>query len=181
MRSSALSVVAVAALGLFVGGLALARAAEAQTYPPPVGSLSVSAAATTTGSTTNVTATVLDNAGAPVKGATVTFRIASQPGSDAEWEGGGLETTAITDAAGVATAVLSAGSSVGNIIVETISGGKTSQVTVAVEEAALPPTGSAPSESAGSGVPTWQIVLMAGGAAALAGGLTAVLRRGKKA
>lgn len=181
MRSSALSVVAVAALGLFVGGLALARAAEAQTYPPPVGSLSVSAAATTTGSTTNVTATVLDNAGAPVKGATVTFRIASQPGSDARWANGGLETTAITDAAGVATVVLSVGSEPGSVIIETVSGDKTSQVTVAVESA-LPGTGGAPPlDSGGGGVPLWQVAFMSLGAAALAGGLTAVLRRGKKA
>ena len=172
---------AVLVLGILAGGLILTGEVRAQSYPPPVGSLSVEAASTTAGSTTNVTATVLDNAGAPVNGATVTFRIVSQPGDDATWADGSQETTALTDANGIATAVLNAGSDTGSIIIETVSGAKTSQVTVAVEEAALPPTGSAPSESAGSGVPTWQIVFMAAGAAALAGGLVIMARRNKRA
>jgi hypothetical protein len=111
----------------------------------------------------------------------VTFRIASQPGSDARWANGSLETTATTDASGLATAVLSAGSQPGNIIIETVSGDKTSQVTVAVESA-LPGTGGAPPlDSGGGGVPLWQVAFMSLGAAALAAGLTAALRRGKKA
>src|SRR3990170_2721139 len=127
MRKLAAGLAAVFALSILAGGLILASEVRAQTYPPPVGSLSVRAASTSTGSTTDVTATVLDNNGNPVEGAEVTFRITSQPGDDAQWEGGGLETTALTDADGVATAVLLAGSDPGNIIIETISGDKTSQ------------------------------------------------------
>jgi len=181
MRKLAAGLAAVFALGILAGGLILAGEVRAQTYPPPVGSLSVEAASTTAGSTTDVTATVLDESGNPVEGAEVVFRIVSQPGDDATWADGSQETTALTDANGIATAVLNAGSDTGSIIIETVSGAKTSQVTVAVEEAALPPTGSAPSESAGSGVPTWQIVFMAAGAAALAGGLVIMARRNKRA
>ena len=181
MRKLAAGFAAMLALGILAGGLILAGEARAQTYPPPVGSLSVEAASTTAGSTTDVTATVLDESGNPVEGAEVVFRIVSQPGDDATWADGSQETTALTDANGIATAVLNAGSDTGSIIIETVSGAKTSQVTVAVEEAALPPTGSAPSESAGSGVPTWQIVFMAAGAAALAGGLVIMARRNKRA
>lgn len=161
--------------------MVLSQGVRAQNYPPPVGSLTVEAASTSPGSTTNVTATVLDNAGGPVEGAAVLFRIISQPGDDAQWAGGGLETTATTDANGVATAVLSAGSSLGSIIIETISGEQTSQVTVAVESG-LPATGSAPLlEGSRSGVPAWQIVFIVAGAAALAGGFVVMARRNRKA
>jgi hypothetical protein len=181
MRKSAVSLAAIVVLGLLVGGLTLAEGVRAQTYPPPVGSLSVQAASTSPGSTTNVTATVLDNAGAPVNGATVTFRIVSQPGDDATWADGSQETTALTDANGIATAVLNAGSATGSIIIETVSGAKTSQVTVAVESG-LPTTGGAPPvEGSGSGVPAWQIAFLAIGAAALAGGLVIIARRNKRA
>lgn len=183
MRKLAAGLAAMLVLSILAGGLILAGEVRAQTYPPPVGSLSVTAASTTTGSTTDVTATVLDNAGAPVNGATVTFRITSQPGSDARWANGSLETTATTDAKGVATAVLSAGSQPGNIIIETVSGAKTSQVTVAVEEAAggLPPTGASPDSESDGGVATWQIVFLAVGAAVLAGGVVIIARRNKRA
>ncbi len=110
----------------------------------------------------------------------MTFTIISQPGNDAEWADGGLETTATTDANGVATVVLKAGSDPGNIIIETVSGEKTSQVTVAVESG-LPTTGGAPPlEGSGSGVPAWQIAFLAVGAAALAGGFAIVVRRNKR-
>lgn len=153
---------------------------RAQTYPPPVGSLSVEAASTTTGSTTSVTPTILDIAGSPVEGAEVTFRITSQPGSDAGWANGKLVTTAITNAKGVATAVLSAGNTPGSIIIETVSGDKTSQVTVAVAGAQLPTTGGAPVESGSDGLPVWQIGLLAIGAAVLASSLVIMIRRNKK-
>lgn len=185
MRKSAVSLAAVLVLGLLIGGIALAPGVRAQNYPPPVGSLSVTGASTTTGSTTNVTATVLDNSGDPVEGADVTFTIISQPGNDAAWANGKLQDTASSNASGVATAVLSVGSTAGNIIIETISGEKTSQVTVTVQKAGaggLPDTGGAPPvEGSGSGVPAWQIAFLAVGAAALAGGFLAIVRRNRKA
>ena len=181
MRKSAIGLAAALVVGTLISGLALTQAVRAQTYPPPVGSLSVEAASTTTGSTTSVTATILDNAGSPVEGAEVTFRITSQPGSDARWANGKLVITAITNAKGVASAVLSAGNTPGTIIVETVSGEKTSQVTVAVAAAQLPTTGGDPAESGSDGVPAWQIGLLAIGAAVLVSGLVVMIRRNKKA
>jgi|SRR3990172_5755454 len=185
MRKLAAGPAGLLVMGILAGGLVLAGETRAQTYPPPVGSLSVeaSSATTSTGGTSNITATVLDESGNPVEGAEVTFRIVSQPGDDAAWSDGGLETTGLTDASGIATAVLRAGSAPGSIIIETISGAKTSQVTVTVEAATsgLPPTGSSPRSESNSGVPAWQIALMAAGAAALAGGVVIIARRNKRA
>ena len=186
MPRLAIGLAAILVLVLWIGGLILAQGARAQTYPPPVGSLSAEASSTTPGATTNVTATVLDNTGNPVAGAQVIFRIVSQPGSDAHWADGGLETTAITDANGVATAVLMAGSEPGNIIIETLSGEKTSQVTVAVQEEAempieAPTTGGTPAEGSGDGLTAWQIALLAIGAGVLVSGFTIMIRRNKKA
>ena len=186
MPKSAMGLAATLVLSLVIGGLALSEGVRAQSYPPPVGSLSVTAASTTPGSTTNVTATVLDNSGSPVEGAEVTFTITSQPGTDAQWANGTLTTTATTDANGVATAVLSAGSTTGSIIIETLSGEKTSQVTVAVAAEAevpveVPPTGGAPAEGSEGGLPTWQIALLAIAGAALAAGFMIVTRRNRRA
>jgi hypothetical protein len=188
MSKSAIGLAAILVLGLYIGGQVLAQGARAQTYPPPVGSLSAGAASTITpGATTNVTGTVLDSAGNPVAGATVIFRIVSQPDSDAHWLDGGLETTAITEADGVATAVLMASTTPGNIIIETLSGGKTSQVTVVVQEEAevpidVPETGGTPTEgSAEHGLAAWQIALLAIGAGVLSGGFAIMIRRNKKA
>ena len=181
MRKSTVSLAAILVLALLAAGIAIAPGVRAQNYPPPVGSLSVEGASTTPGSTSNVTATVLDNSGDPVEGAEVTFTITSQPGTDARWANGGLEITATTGANGIATAVLTAGSTTGNIIIETVSGEKTSQVTVAVQSG-LPTTGGAPPlEGSGSGVPAWQIAFLAAGAAALLGGFAIIVRRNKRA
>ena len=179
MRKSAVGLGAILVMGLFVGALAVAEGARAQSYPPPVGSLKVEAGTTAPGTSSNVTATVLDNAGNPVQGATVTFRITSQPGSDAHWANGKLETTATINAKGVAAAVLTAGTTAGNIIVETVSGEKTSQVVVAVQEG-LPSTGGTPPQGSESGLPTWQIAFLAIAAAALAGGLAIMARRSRR-
>jgi hypothetical protein len=170
------------ALGILAGGLILTGEAQAQSYPPPVGSLSVEAASTTTGGISDITATVLDESGNPVEGAEVVFRIVSQPGDDATWADGSQETTALTDTSGVAMVVLNAGSDPGSIIIETVSGAKTSQVTVEVEGAAsgLPPTGALP-DSGDDGVAAWQIAFLAVGAAVLAGGLVIIARRNRRA
>jgi len=184
MRKLAAGFAAMLAVGILAGGLIAAGGVRAQSYPPPVGSLSVEAASTTTGGTSDVTATVLDESGNPVEGAEVVFRIVSQPGDDATWADGSVETTALTDASGIAIAVLNAGSNPGSIIIETISGAKTSQVTVAVEEAApggLPPTGARPGSGSDGGVAAWQIAFMAAGAAALTGGLMIIARRNRRA
>jgi hypothetical protein len=183
MRTSAFGLTAALALALFWGALSTTGEGSAQSYPPPVGSLSVEAPSTTPGGSSNVTATVLDNDGNPVEGAEVVFTIISQPGDDAHWADGGLQTTAITGADGVATAILVAGSSPGTIIIETTSGEKTAQVTLGVEEEAegLPPTGGLPTRDEGSGgVAVWQIVFLATGAVALAAGLTAMIRRNNR-
>lgn len=178
---AAISVVGLAAilvLALWIGGVILSEGAGAQSYPAPTGSLSVEAAATTPGGTTNVTATVLDNDGNPVEGATVTFTITSQPGSDAQWSNGKLEITATTNANGVATALLTAGSSTGNIIIETLSGTKSSQVTVAVGPEEVPGSGGTPPlEGSESGIATWQIALLAVIAATVVGGFAITVRR----
>ena len=185
MRKLARGLVELLVIGILAGGLVLAGEAGAQTYPPPVGSLSVeaSSATTSTGGTSDITATVLDNSGNPVEGAEVTFRIVSQPGDDARWADGGLDTTGLTDASGIATALLSAGSAPGTIIIETESGGKTSQVTVAVEAATsgLPPTGAPPDSGSDGGVAAWQMAFLAVGAAVLAGGLVIIARRNRRA
>ena len=183
MRKLAAGFAAMLALGILAGGLILAGGVRAQSYPPPVGSLSVEAASTTTGGTSDITAPVLDESGNPVEGAEVVFRIVSQPGDDATWADGSQETTALTDANGIATAVLSAGSDTGSIIIETVSGAKTSQVTVDVAEAAsgLPPTGASPHTESDNGVAAWQIAFLAVGAAVLAGGLVIIARRNRRA
>jgi len=184
MRKLAAGFAAMLALGILAGGLILTGEVRAQSYPPPVGSLSVEAASTTAGSTTDVTATVLDESGNPVEGAEVVFRIVSQPGDDATWADGSQETTALTDASGIAVAVLNAGSNPGSITIETVSGAKTSQVTVAVDEAApggLPPTGASPGSGSDGGVAAWQMAFLAVGAAVLAGGLVIIARRNRRA
>ena len=184
MRKLAAGLAAVFALGILAGGLIPAGGVRAQSYPPPVGSLSVEAASTITGGTSDIMATVLDESGNPVEGAEVVFRIVSQPGDDATWADGSVETTALTDAGGIAIAILSAGSNPGSIIIETVSGAKTSQVTVAVEEAApggLPPTGASPGGGSDGGVAAWQMAFVAVGAAALAGGFVIIARRNKRA
>jgi hypothetical protein len=173
----------VAALALLIGGLVLASEARAQTYPPPVGSLAVEAAAAPPGGTTDVDATVLDNDGNPVEGADVDFAIVSQPGDDAHWDNGELQTTETTEADGVATAVLYAGSTPGDIVIETVSGGMTSQVTVGVAEGAsnLPAGGGLPADGS-EGPAGWQVGLLIGVLAALAGGFVRVMGgRGRQA
>jgi hypothetical protein len=183
MRRSAIDVATVtvvtAGLALLFGGLLPALEARAQTYPPPVGSLSVEAAATEPGGTTDVLATVLDNDGDPVEGADVLFTIVSQPGDDARWDNGELETTETTEADGVATAVLHAGSEPGSIIIETVSGGTTSQVTVAVAEdvSDLPSTGAVLASDGSDGLAGWQIGLLAGAGVALIGGFVVMTGR----
>ncbi len=150
MRTIRFQLASAMLLGLLISLAVQGATAGAQTYPPPVGSLSaeVGPSAATVGSTATVTATVRDEAGDPVVGAEVVFQIASQPGADAAFANGLSETTATTDASGVATAVLTVGSTTGNVIVDVTSGDIASQVTVQVQPpAGLPPTGGSPGAS----------------------------------
>ncbi len=167
-------------LGLLLALTVLSGVAAAQTYPPPVGSLTTKATPTTPapGTTTTVTATVLDSAGKPVAGAPVVFQIDSQPGTDAKFSNGLPQITATTDATGTATVSLSAGGTPGNIIVKTTSGEMTSQVTVQVRSAVgAPPTGGQPPEDSDGGLAVWQAVLIAAGAAVLLSGSIIAARR----
>lgn len=182
MRNFAAGTAAVLVIGL-AAGLVWASGARAQTYPPPAGSLSVEAAATAPGGTTDVNATVLDDAGDPVEGADVTFTIVSQPGDDAHFANGSTTTTETSDASGVATAVLYAGAEPGSIIIETQSGEQTSQVTVAVEgteaePSEVPSTGGSPGDG---GIPPWQAAFVALGLTALVAGLAVTARRSRRA
>ncbi len=164
---------------------AMNGAAGAQTYPPPVGSLSTQSSSTTpsAGATTTLTALVLDSSGNPVFGSSVVFIIDSQPGSDAKFSNGLNQITAATDATGTATAVLSVGKSPGTIIVKTISGDKTSQLTLQVQSAlGVPPTGGRPpSEGGGFGLAAWQAALLAAAIAVLLGGSMIAVRRWRRA
>lgn len=118
----------------------LSTTAHAQPpYPTPTAPTVTGAISDSTpapGTTTTVTCTVLDENGDPVEGATCTFTIVSQPGTDAS-----ITPTAVTDATGKATAVLSAGSAPGKIEVEVGALGDTAPVeaTVGVPETPTPP------------------------------------------
>jgi len=163
---------------------AMSGAARAQTYPPPVGSLSTQSSSTTpsAGTTTTLTALVLDSSGKPVVGSSVVFLIDSQPGSDAKFSNGLGQITASTDATGTATAVLSVGRSPGTIVVKTISGDKTSQLTLQVQSAVgVPPTGGRPdSEGGGFGLAAWQVALLAAGIAVFLSGSVIAVRKWRR-
>ena len=171
-------------LGLLPVLAAGSGAARAQTYPPPVGSLSTQSSSTTppAGTTTALSATVLDSSGHPVVGSSVVFIIDSQPGSDAKFSNGLNQITASTDATGTATALLSVGKSPGTIIVKTISGDKTSQLTMQVQSAVgVPPTGGRPdSEGDGFGLAAWQAALLAAGITVFLSGSVIAVRRWRR-
>ncbi len=157
---------------------ALGSQAWAQTYPPPVGSLTVASSDTTPspGECVELTGTVLDNAGNPTANQNVTFTIVSQPGNDASLS----SQTAATDPNGVARVSLCAGSTAGNVIVQVVAGDKTSQLTIQVLGAQLPPTGGSPPQD-DEGLAYWLIALIVGGVATAGGVLTIVARRRFKA
>lgn len=171
--------IAVAVAGVLLWGAGQA-AAE---YPPPVGSLSAAASDTTPepGSPVNVTCTILDSSGSPMANEPCTFTITSQPGG-ADFDGS-LSTVKNTDANGVATAVLSTGTTPGTIVVGIESGAMTSQVTITTgaEPEELPTAGGAPG---GSGSTPWPLAASAaavGMALVLAGAFVALRARRSKA
>ena len=174
-RAASLSVIALA---MVLAAIALTSAARAQTYPPPVGSLTVTSESTTapTRASIELTATVRDNQGNPAANQDVTFTIVSQPGNDASL--GSLSRTVTSDQNGVARVALFTGSVPGRIIVDVVTGDKTSQLTVQVQTGALPATGSPPPERQdGGGLAPWLVAFIVAGALALLGGLSALARR----
>jgi hypothetical protein len=174
------SLIAAMLVVLLASVAVLGATAGAQTYPPPVGSLSAEGGPSpaAVGGTSTVTATVRDGAGEPVAGAEVVLQIASQPGAGAVFANGLSETTASTDVSGVATAVLTVGSTAGNVIVDVTSGDIASQVTVQVQSpGGLPPTGGSPSSEDDGGLIGWRAALIVAGAALIIGGGVVVMRR----
>ncbi len=145
-------------------------------------SLATGLANVTVGSSTVLAAGFADDAGKAVAGAAVTFKIDQQPGSDANLEGQ-AQVTKTTDAQGVATATLNAGSKPGAIVVSAAAQGKTKTVTVNVAAPAAvvvnPPDGGIGSLAPVAGsVPAWAaFVTAAGGIGMLIGIGTLASRR----
>ena len=105
------------ALVLLVGGLALgARSRAAAQYPPPIGNVTivVSDGSAGVGQDVLVTATARDENGNAAAGASCTFRIAQQPGTDASVAAGPFT----TNADGQVTTTLHTGSTAGPLVVE---------------------------------------------------------------
>jgi hypothetical protein len=180
--SATRTLAAAIVLSLLLARATLNGNAGAQTYPPPVGSLSTQSSSTTppAGATTTLTARVLDASGQPVAGADVLFQIESQPSSGARFSNGLSQITASTDSTGTATARLSVGPNPGTIIIKTTSGDKTSQQTLTVQPAGgLPSGGGQPPDESG-GLAPWQAALIAAGAAMLLGGSVIVARKWRR-
>jgi hypothetical protein len=105
------------ALVLIVSGLAIGAHSRADAqYPQPVGSVVIGVDDTTAGAGQEVivTATAVDTNGDAVAGASCTFSIAQQPGTDASVEAGPF----VTDSAGLASTTLNAGSTEGDVVVQ---------------------------------------------------------------
>jgi len=132
-------------LAAFLFAMVVSRGASAQ-YPPADGSVTATAANgnPTVNSETEITARVLDISGNAVAGVSCTFAIVNEPGTDAAI--GSKSTTRVTNAQGIATAVLKAGSTPGLIAVRVTCGTLQSQV-LALARTPLPP--AAPVEISG--------------------------------
>jgi len=125
---------AVAALSLvWVLGVSHAQ------YPPPAGGLTLESDETTATpeGDTLLTCRVFEADGTPIAGTACTFKIVSEPGTDAEV--GSKEITKVTDENGVATTMLRVGTTSGVIVVEASSGEFVSNVLVTVDDAPAPP------------------------------------------
>ncbi|MEX2159436.1 MAG: hypothetical protein WEB04_08540 [Dehalococcoidia bacterium] len=105
------------ALVLIVGGLGIGAYSRADAqYPQPTGSvvLGVSDGLAAAGQEVVVTATAVDTNGDAVAGASCTFSIGEQPGTDASVEAGPF----VTDSAGLVSTTLNAGSTEGDVVVQ---------------------------------------------------------------
>jgi hypothetical protein len=157
----------VLALGALVAWMALPGGAQAQ-YPPPTGSvtLSVSSATPTLGESVVLGVQIVSPTGAPVAGASCSFAIMEQPGTDAYVVAGPVA----TDVAGIVETTLNVGSTPGLISVQAQCGelsALTSVVAGAAQAVALPATGEGSMASSGGSFP-WLVALAAGVVLALA-------------
>jgi protocatechuate 3,4-dioxygenase beta subunit len=100
-------------------------------------------------------AKVLDGAGRPVEGATVTFSLgASAGGAGASFAGGGTQATALTDASGVAASPLfRAGNTAGSFTATATTAGVTAPVSYALRSVAGKPAAIAAGVAASESTP----------------------------
>ena len=133
----------VAGMGVLIALVASWAIAFAQ-YPPPAGSVtgSVNNPAPSPGASVTVTCTVTNSQGQPVANEPCTFSIVSQPGTNASL--GAPSVTANTNAQGIATAVLSVGTTPGAIVVKVSAMGVQAQVTVSPKAATTVPAATVP-------------------------------------
>jgi len=137
----------ITSLGIIVTAMLLMAvagggAAHAQ-YPPPSGSVTVSADNTTVevGDNVDITVTVRDVTGSPVVKRSCRLAIVSQPGKDASVK----PKNAKTNEEGVIEATVDVGSTPGFIVVRVTCGDVAGSVTVvATAKAETPATGQAP-------------------------------------
>jgi hypothetical protein len=158
----------VLALCALAGLMALPGGAQAQ-YPPPTGSvtLSVSTATPTVGESVVLSVQIVNPTGTPVAGASCSFAITEQPGTDAYVVAGPVT----TDVAGMAETTLTVGSTPGAIDVLAQCGdlsAVTSVIAGGAQAVALPATGEGSMASSGGSFP-WLVVLACGVILALAG------------
>jgi hypothetical protein len=175
MRKAAFLTILIAIATAALTGAYVANEASAQSYPPPIGSMTVAADTTVpnVGANVGLSATVLDADGNPIANEDVTFTIASQPGNDAVL----ASRTGKTDQNGVVRVTLYTGTTRGEIVITVVSEAKTSQITLQAG-GALPPTGSVPVERDG-GLAGWLVALIAG-AALIAAGMGALAIRARR-
>jgi hypothetical protein len=142
-------------LGVLAAALLLAGTAwgtaRAQ-YPPPTGNVTITSSITApqVGEAVTITTLVRDVAGAAVGGLACSFKIVSQPGTDASVHPGPV----YTDATGTATTTLQVGSTPGPIIIGSTCGELSAQVSVVAGSASvqLPATGTGPADEGSSGL-----------------------------
>lgn len=171
IRSKIVGGILIALTASLLAVLLFGGTARAQ-YPPPTGNVTLVAETTTPalGTAVPITATARDQYGSVVAGIACTFSIVSQPGTTATVAPGPVT----TDANGVASTILNTGTTPGTIVVGSICGELSSQVSVVVGVAApaLPPTGSGDADMpAGVG---WMLAIIAGMALGI-GGMLAVM------
>ena len=176
IRVSAGAVIAAALVFAAYGGVASAQ------YPPPEGNCVLSLSSTTVppGGSAGVTVTVRDVNGNPLANTNVTLSITKQPGAGASV----TPASATTDANGMVTATVNAGTT-GGVIEVTASApnvkcsGSLAAGSSAVEVVAAPNTGTGDaSRRAGASPLAAALVLLAAGGAAVA--LAAARTRGAR-
>ena len=171
-----LKVAVLAVVAVLIGSLSVKETAA---YPQPTGSAELSGSSTSVsvGGSTELTLTVVDSAGKPVAGKTCTMYIKSQPGTDASI----TQDSTTTDAGGVVTGTLYAGTARGTVEITANCGNVFAGLSVVVGAAAppqapveptrigMPPTGLGPADSEAQRLGL-VIALLASGSLTLAAG-----------